>query len=321
MKHQLAILLSTYNGRRFLPEQLESVLRQTFQDFVIVARDDGSIDESKEILFQYKARYPEKIYLHLDNEENLGSCASFKLLMESVVENKTRYGLDNAYIMFCDQDDIWLEEKIEIQMKKMHKLEEKNPDLPILVHSDLSVIDVEKNAVSNSFFRYQGLNQRRDRLAHLSIYNLVTGCTTLINEPLAKIALPIPNTALMHDWWLGLCAAAFGKRGFVSVATVRYRQHDKNVIGAQKIEAIGAGVRQSFFHAFFQTPPKESLVSAALQARSFLHQYFRLLDYKQIFSMWICSLMRFDCRLLQKICCFIVLSASAKRTQSSGKPA
>ena len=304
----LAVLLSTYNGELFLSAQLNSLLNQSYKDFIIVARDDGSSDKSKDILLEYAAKAPSVFQIYTEKDENMGSCASFAWLMNEVLNNKKSLGMNKVYFMFCDQDDLWRKDKIEKQMRLMADIEKKHPMLPILVHSDLSVIDENDNTISNSFFDYQGLNINRERLSQLSVYNLVTGCTVLVNESLADLALPIPPEALMHDWWFALCVTAFGKRQLVSKPTVRYRRHVSNVIGAKSIEAIESGMCKLIYHAFCQTPPQNSLTSVAIQAKSFRAKYHKILSFQQHAELWVSSLMQHKFGFLQKLCYLIILS-------------
>ena len=120
---RLAILLSTFNGETFLSEQLDSILQQSFTDFIIVARDDGSVDRTRGILTQYAAEHAGRFFILPDEGSNLGAKASFAALMQYVLEHKSELGLTRAYMMFADQDDIWAANKIEIEFKSLLLLE------------------------------------------------------------------------------------------------------------------------------------------------------------------------------------------------------
>ena len=223
MSAPLAILLSTYNGERFLAEQLDSLLRQSQDDFIIIARDDGSADGSRAVLERYATRHPARFELLPDTDGNLGASGSFARLLEFALERTPDTAPPSgagsgacsepapAYLMFCDQDDIWHNDKVERQMKLMRATEAGNASLPVLVHSDLEVVSSENRLIAPSFAAYQGLDIQRNGFIELAISNLVTGCTALINAALARRALPIPGEAIMHDWWLALAASAFGK--------------------------------------------------------------------------------------------------------------
>ena len=313
MSQRVAVLLSTYNGEKYLAIQLDSILSQTYQNFVVVARDDGSDDNTAAILFNYANKHSDKIFLHMDNSENFGACRSYAFLMEYVLRKKEELGLSNAYIMFSDQDDIWKDSKIERQMEIMLETQSGDNDRPVLVHSDLEVIDFHEKMISKSFFDYQGLERNRNRLSHLALYNIVTGCTVLINEPLARLALPMPPETLMHDWWLTLCVAAFGRRRFIENTTVRYRQHEENVIGARKIEPIKTDFRGFLQDTLVNTPPVKNLQSVANQAHSFYRIHQNKLSLTQRLGLQLCSLMRFHFRWLQKICYLIILALPRRK--------
>jgi glycosyltransferase involved in cell wall biosynthesis len=223
-KEAVDILLSTYNGERFIEPLLKSIFEQTSQDWTLIIRDDGSKDDTLNIVKSYKEKYPQKIQL-LDDDQNLGPAQSFaKLLKHS----------DSAYMMFCDQDDIWLPNKVEHTLKKMKRLELKYPNTPLLVHTDLKVVDKSLQTISDSLFKFQNLDPEQQSLNSLLIQNNVTGCTVMINKQLKNLSLPIPKQAVMHDWWIALTASAFGKIGVIPSFTILYRQHGKNDTGAKK---------------------------------------------------------------------------------------
>ena len=190
---KIAVLLSTYNGEKFLSEQLDSLLEQTYSNLIIVVRDDDSHDDTDLILDDYSTRYKEKIHRILGDKNNLGASGSFSCLVEYALREKERLGLTSAYLMFCDQDDIWVPEKVAIQVKEMLATEKRIPTQPVLIHSDLYVVSATNQLIAESFIRYQGLELKRNDFANIIISNLVTGCTALINEELAKNAIPIPK--------------------------------------------------------------------------------------------------------------------------------
>jgi hypothetical protein len=140
------------------------------------------------------------------------------------------------YIMFCDQDDVWLEHKIEALLAVLRDLEiECGKKTPILIHSDLAVTDARLKVVAKSFWRYQHLlPSLGSTFPRLLMQNVVTGSATIINRAAKEQALPIPTDAIMHDWWLALVVSAFGCVQHVSRPTVLYRQHARNVTGAKK---------------------------------------------------------------------------------------
>jgi glycosyltransferase involved in cell wall biosynthesis len=278
---RLAILLSTYNGGEFLGEQLDSILNQSVKDIVIVVRDDGSSDETTAVLARYEKNYSEKFCLLPSDDQNLGAKGSFACLMRYVLENKHALGLDRAYMMFADQDDIWIPQKAEYEFQRLLQIERRESSLiPALVHSDLEVIDRHGKCIAESFIAYQGLKIDRGNLVNLALSNLVTGCTAVINEELANKALPIPNDAIMHDWWLAVTAAAFGAREFIDQPLVRYRQHDANAIGAQQFKPAQtvAGGLWAKIKAYEVNP---HLSDVAVQARAIRATYGGALSTRQ----------------------------------------
>jgi glycosyltransferase involved in cell wall biosynthesis len=220
------ILMSTYNGKDYLAEQLNSIIEQTCKDWQLLIRDDGSTDGTPEIIKSYIRQYPHKIRLLSDPEGHLAASGSFFRLLKDT-------GAD--YIMFADQDDVWLPDKIEISLKKMKEMEKKHGiDTPLLVHSDLKVADTQLNVLSGSFWRYQHLNPQTSVVfSRLLMQNTVTGCTMLINDTLRRKIVTAQERIIVYDWWIALIAAAFGKIDYVNAPTVLYRQHMQNTVGAK----------------------------------------------------------------------------------------
>ena len=137
--------------------------------------------------------------------------------------------------MFCDQDDVWKPDKIYLTLQKMEALEARYGDkTPILVHSDLSVVDSNLEMIAESFFQYANI-PKRIVLNQLMVQNSVTGCTMMINRCLQQYFLrPLPmSKIIMHDYWAALIAKVFGKIGFVNEPTMYYRQHGNNSVGAK----------------------------------------------------------------------------------------
>lgn len=218
----VAILLAVYNGEKYLKEQLESILSQTYTDIKIIIRDDGSKDKSPSIIDEYCQNYPQKI-IALSGEPTGGAATNFAALLNEC---------DADYIMFCDQDDVWLPDKIEKTISAM-KEAENGGEVPVLVHSDLKVVDQNLNIISPSFFSFQQLKQNSVTLSRLLVQNYVTGCTIMINRALKQKCGMIPDGCIMHDWWLALVAEIFGKMVCLEETTMLYRQHSNNQVGAK----------------------------------------------------------------------------------------
>jgi Predicted glycosyltransferases len=226
-QRDVVILLSSYNGARFITEQVESIRRQTLVSWTLLARDDGSSDGTARILESLAGAEP-RITLLRDGRGNLGPAHSFGVLMEAALETGA------GYVAFADQDDVWQPDKLEHQLETLRARETAlGSAVPLLVHSDLSVVDEELRLLHRSFLGSQRLGPDRGApLPTLLTQNFVTGCTTLINRALLRAALPLPQV-VMHDWWLGLCAAAMGEILRCPRATVLYRQHGANAAGSR----------------------------------------------------------------------------------------
>lgn len=263
------ILLSTYNGEQYLRNQIESIINQTYKNWRLLIRDDGSQDKTIEILEYYLRKHKDKIVLIEDGQKHLGASKSFfRLLGYS----------DAKYIMFCDQDDVWLPYKIEKTYNKMKELEKKHNDKPLLVYSDLKVVDKDLNLIAPSFWKYQHIDPKRNKLNHLLVQNVITGCTMMINNKLKDMLITMPDDEIMHDWWLGLVGASFGELDFIKEPLVLYRQHGKNDTGAQKyglmvyLNLILRGDLSKFFSS------NKRLIK---QAKNFYKIYYNLLDKSQ----------------------------------------
>lgn len=219
--------MGTYNAAPFLDDQINSIQRQGEKAWTLIVRDDGSSDDTPRVLAR-RAETDPRIRLLQDRLGRLGPSGNFGRLME------VAYAEGAGYVMLCDQDDVWLPEKVGQQMRAMGEAERRwGKVTPLIVHSDLVVADAKLHTIHPSFFAYQGLRHEGARaLPTLLVQNFVTGCTLLANRPLLEMALPIPKEAPMHDWWLALCAAAAGRIACVPRPLVVYRQHASNVIGA-----------------------------------------------------------------------------------------
>lgn len=220
----IEVLLATYNGEPFLAEQLESLLGQEGVELSILVRDDGSSDNTTSILESYAQRYPGRLTM-LGHPGRLGGKGSFGWLLDRS---------QAPYVACCDQDDVWRSHKLVTLLRRMQTLETTlGKDTPLLVHSDLTVVDEKLNEIDPSFWSYGGIDPARLSLGEVLIKNPVTGCALLANRALLEKACPIPEGAAMHDHWLALVATLFGRIDGVKQPLVLYRQHGRNAVGAQ----------------------------------------------------------------------------------------
>lgn len=266
----VTVLLATYNGAAFLRQQIDSVLCQSFSDFQLILSDDGSTDDTVALLERYAREHPDRITLYRSGRRFGCAQTHFMHLLERFHHT--------PYIMFCDQDDVWHPDKIEKTLQKIQSLET-DPAIPLLVHTDLRVVDGQLNELSPSFWQLSNLDGSRTALNQLLVQNVVTGCTTMVNRSLAALACEVPpsETMLMHDWWLAILAAATGKIGFLPEATMDYRQHGTNSVGAKDIRSPAY-----ILYRLRCASMRKSLQDAADQANSFLKHYENRLSSEQI---------------------------------------
>ncbi|MDQ3310444.1 MAG: glycosyltransferase, partial [Gemmatimonadota bacterium] len=188
---------------------------------------DGSTDSTVEAV-QAFAEEDERIRLLEGGGTRLGALGGFAWLLEHAAPGA-------EYVMFCDQDDVWLPNKIADTLSAMQKAEaDAAPGTPVLVHTDLTVVDEQLGVIDESLWSYQGIQPELDTLDRLLIQNCVTGCTAMINGPLREKAGTVPPEAVMHDWWLTLVASCFGRIVRLSNPTILYRQHGRNDTGAKR---------------------------------------------------------------------------------------
>ena len=229
---KIDILLSTYNGEKYLSEQIASILNQTFTDWQLLVRDDGSSDGTLDILKHYCKKYPEQIRILNDDLGNLGSGASFAVLMKQSTA---------PYIMFCDQDDVWFTTKIEWTFSAMQDLSKCYSDIPLLVATDLMIVDEQLNKISESFIQDQKLYPDVFDDVHKCLaLSVAPGCTMMLNRKAVEKILPVPFGHL-HDHWSASIVSYYGKIFFYNQPTLFYRQHTKNVCGRKII-----GIRYYF---------------------------------------------------------------------------
>lgn len=235
---EVEVLLATFNGSQFLREQIESILAQDFASLRVLARDDGSDDETPAILEEYAERFPSRFHVMPASAGTGHPKWNFLLLMKASTAE---------HVCFADQDDVWVPEKITLTMQAIRQLEAKHGrNIPLLVFTDVRVVNEKLETLLESQWKHHRCNPNRiDRFSRLLGQNVVTGCTTMLNRCLVEKALSMPMEAAMHDHWIALVASAFGKCASVPQQTVLYRQHRGNVLGAGEQRRInGASITQ-----------------------------------------------------------------------------
>lgn len=220
------ILLATYNGEKYLEEQLKSLEEQTYKDWILHIEDDGSKDNTLNIINRFKKKYPNKVKIYTDSKKKLGPARRFLSLLK-----KSK----SEYVLFCDQDDVWINNKIEIEIKKISEEEQINKQ-PILIFTDLVVVDENLNIISESFWKLKKL-KKTNSLGKIINENIVTGCTICMNSLLRNEINSIASSKdiVMHDSYIYIYASLIGKVLSIDEKTVYYRQHSSNEVGVQRI--------------------------------------------------------------------------------------
>jgi len=225
--------MGTYNGEYFLEEQIRSIQAQTLKNWRMLIRDDGSSDDTVNILNTLQEK-DSRIKLIKDKKGNQGPSNNYNILCKEAAN------LEADIIFFSDQDDVWLPNKLETQVQAVRNFEERHSNkLPVLVYTDLTVVDMGLRTINQSFLAYQGVkNIASEPLRVLLAQNFIPACASAINHALLTLASPIPENALMHDWWIALCAASCGKIEFIPQPMGLYRQHSRNVVGAKGLLGV-----------------------------------------------------------------------------------
>lgn len=216
---KIDILMATYNGEKYISEQIESILNQTYSNFRLIISDDCSTDNTRKILESFRKKDKRiKIYFQ---EKNMGYIKNFEFLLNKV---------ENELYMLSDQDDIWNADKVE---KSINKMLEKHADL---VFCDLLLVNQDGELISNSFWKEKKLKRKikkdKNKIG-LRLNNYITGCTILSKKSFLKYVLPLPSNTkyLIHDFWIAIVISLKGKIEYIEEPLVKYRQHKSNQVG------------------------------------------------------------------------------------------
>lgn len=213
----LEVLLSSYNGERYISSQLESLSQQTYPNFKVKVRDDGSKDSTCEILDHYSAKYA---WLTYTKEKNIGVINSFFKLLGSTSS-------DTEYVAFCDQDDVWEKEKLEVAVKHLNKAPK---DRPAMYCSAVKLVDEDLEPLG-----YVSRIRKPADIRNALAQNIASGCTIVINRTAIDALNNTPfdtSKVRMHDRWMYLVISAIGEVFYDPQPRILYRQHSQNVVGA-----------------------------------------------------------------------------------------
>lgn len=277
VKADVAILLATYNGERYLDALIDSLLAQTVDDFMIYVSDGGSTDATMEIVARHAARLGDRFVLLPPAPKRLNAAANFGRLLDAT---------EAHHVLFCDQDDVWLPEKVALTLAEMRRMERRHgADAMLLVHTDLVVVDAALETIYSSYVERMHIRPDRNDLMSLLFRNVATGCTIAINRTLYLAAKPIPTEAMMHDHWLMKVAAAFGHTSFVNTPTILYRQHASNAIGAGAVGLRGFAMQM---HRVVLGKGLRVMLAYTLSIRIFVQRYGDRLDLRtrEVLQTW-----------------------------------
>jgi len=257
----IQVLLSVYNGEKYLAAQIQSIVNQTHRHWELLIKNDQSTDGSLAIIEEFTQAYPNQI----------------KLINTLVGGNATRSFMgflplvSAPYLMFCDQDDVWFPNKISISLQTLQQVEKENPIA--LVFSDMEVVDSDLNLLHASFLKQHQLNPNwRNNAYYVMAQSLAAGCTMMFTKKLVDTLNPIDDALFQHDHWLLIHAAYYGKIGFINQSTLKYRQHNSNSLGAHgisvnyfisKLKSLGL-VTKRWLYLNRQLTPKPSLIKIGL---------------------------------------------------------
>lgn len=216
----VTILMATYNGEKYISEQIESIINQTFSNWELLVRDDGSTDSTIKILEKFENK-DSRIRIIRDEVGNLGQCLNFNELMKNAKLN--------SYVMFSDQDDVWLPTKIEESMKEIKKVESiYGTEAPIVVYTNYNTVNSKLEYINTAYGK-RDLNEYDPIANRLLIQNWLMGCTMIINNKLLKYSLEVPIEADNHDNWIALIASMTGHIHYLNKITMLHRWHSNNV--------------------------------------------------------------------------------------------
>ncbi len=223
---RVEIILATHEGANYIAAQIDSILNQSYKNWTLRIGDDHSTDNTWEIISDYQKRFPEKITAVRVSKGGSAQASFFELLRQTTA----------PLIMFCDQDDVWLPDKILVSMATLK--ENGALDVAALVYTDMEVVSESLATINSSFLKMQGLNPAwSQHKAKAVVQSMAAGCTMLFTRQLVDVLREPDHSLFLHDHWLLMHAAIFGRVCFCDERTMYYRQHQKNAVGSSRLSA------------------------------------------------------------------------------------
>lgn len=262
----VVVLLATFDGSRYLQEQLDSIAAQSHSHWRLVVADDGSRDDTLAIVRSFSEHHPNRVCIVEDGPAGSARDNFFRLL---------RVAGPAPYFAFCDQDDVWSLDKLDRMVRRCQQMETQHRDQPCLVYSDLTVVDAQLGLLNPSFM--DQVRVRPQDITHKTLLaeNAIPGCAMLFNTALAHVFLGREfdrTSAIMHDWWIALLASTVGHISYVPTPLVSYRQHATNTLGSVERSGIAFTLSKLFWGN------RSAALQTYTQAAAFLGAYGDLLD-------------------------------------------
>ena len=274
---KVAILLASYNGEKYIAQQLQSIMDQTYQNFMCYVRDDGSSDGTVEIVKSFVKKDPDHFTLVSTSSDKHGSKYNFFELIQYY-----KQFCNEDYVMFSDQDDIWEADKVKEEAARI----EESPD-PTLVFCGQEIVNENLVPVQTSV--HSNMKDYNKNPNSLTYRNVAAGCTICVNRELLLKAFSdiTPDQFVMHDLWLMLVAAYLGKIIYIDKPLMKYRQHGNNVLGADNNNY--AGKAQKYLRNFRKSMHDRKIQAELCQMQMKMLLKLapldnRLLDYSSIMS-------------------------------------
>lgn len=264
---KVSVAMATYNGEKYLEDQLNSIILQDYKIFEIVIVDDCSTDNTWRILNEFSFKY-NFIKIH-KNKQNSGPINTFFKAIELT---------NGDYIALSDQDDIWMKNKISMSLNELIKNELK--DSPCCVFTDLILADSNLHTLNNSFLQLHGHQPDNENFYTLLYSNSVVGCTILVNKEIKLFLLKETDDIIMHDHYIALICSLFGSIKFIKINPIIYRNHQQSVTNKFKENSI---FKLFNIKSKINSYLKKELTQAILIKNNFKHNFdnkkLKILDY------------------------------------------